>query len=319
MYNYCKFIYKKIKKYDTIVIARHIGPDPDALASQLALKEVILNTFPHKKVYAVGTPASRFKYLGQLDKTTEEMYDNSLLITVDLANANRIDGADISRFDFSIKIDHHPFIEQFCKYEWVDDTASSASQMLIELILNTKLKMNKESAQKLFIGVVSDTDRFLFSYTTPKTFELIADLIKKYDLDITSLYKDLYLTPLKEVKFKGYIANNLTVTDNGLAYIKITTDILEEYQVDEAAAGNMINNFNFINEIMVWATFTEDVKNNNIRGSIRSRGPIINKVAEQFNGGGHIYASGVRVNDFKEVDNLVEQLDKTCQEYKEMN
>lgn len=316
MNNY-KFIYKKIKKYDTIVIARHVGPDPDALASQLALKEMILNTFPNKKVYAVGSPASRFKYLGQLDKQTEEMYNNSLLIVVDLANASRIDGAIINKFAYTIKIDHHPFVEQFCKYEWIDDTASSACQMLIELAFNTKLKMNKESAKKLFVGVVSDTNRFLFSYSTPKTFELIGKLIKKYDVDITSLYNELYLTPLKEVKFKGYVSNNLTVTENGLAYIKITTDILEEYQVDEAAAGNMINSFNFINEIIVWATFTEDVKNNNIRGSIRSRGPIINKVAENFNGGGHIYASGVRVRDFAEIDELIEQLDKTCQEYNE--
>ena len=46
-------IYKKIKKYDTIVIARHVGADPDALASSLGLKEIILHTFPNKKVYVI--------------------------------------------------------------------------------------------------------------------------------------------------------------------------------------------------------------------------------------------------------------------------
>ena len=45
-----KQIYKKIKKYDKIVIARHVGPDPDALGSTLGLKESILATFPNKKV-----------------------------------------------------------------------------------------------------------------------------------------------------------------------------------------------------------------------------------------------------------------------------
>lgn len=318
MKNYYKFIYKKIKQYDTIVIARHIGPDPDALASQLALKEIILNTFPNKKVYAVGTPASKFKYLGSLDKMTDEMYKNSLLIVTDLANLARLDGANIKKFDYSIKIDHHPFVEQFCNYEWIDEEASSASQMLIELVFNTKLKINKEIAEKLFIGVVSDTNRFLFSYSKPKTFELISKLIKKYDVDITKQYEKLYLTPLKEVKFQGFIANNLTVTDNDFGYIKITTEMLEEYDVDEATAGNVINKFNYINELLVWAVFTEDVKNNNIRGSIRSRGPIVNKVAEKFNGGGHIYASGVRAKNFDEIDLLINDLDEVCKQYKEL-
>ena len=51
-----KTIFRKIKKFDTIVIARHVGADPDALASQIALRDIILNTFPKKKVYAVGNP-----------------------------------------------------------------------------------------------------------------------------------------------------------------------------------------------------------------------------------------------------------------------
>ena len=49
--NIYKQIFKQIKKYDTIVIARHIGADPDALGSQFALKNIILELFPDKKVY----------------------------------------------------------------------------------------------------------------------------------------------------------------------------------------------------------------------------------------------------------------------------
>ncbi|MEG2311603.1 MAG: bifunctional oligoribonuclease/PAP phosphatase NrnA, partial [Bacilli bacterium] len=63
-----KQIVNQIKKYDIIVIARHVGPDPDALASQIALKEIIKQTYPTKKVYAIGHPASKFKYIGMLDK-----------------------------------------------------------------------------------------------------------------------------------------------------------------------------------------------------------------------------------------------------------
>lgn len=46
-----KQIYKYIKKYDNIVIARHIGVDPDAMASQVALRDSIKLTFPEKKFW----------------------------------------------------------------------------------------------------------------------------------------------------------------------------------------------------------------------------------------------------------------------------
>ena len=49
-----KKIFNRIKKYNTIVIARHIGPDPDSLGAQIGLKDIIINNFPNKNVYAVG-------------------------------------------------------------------------------------------------------------------------------------------------------------------------------------------------------------------------------------------------------------------------
>lgn len=311
-------IYSEIKKYETIVIARHVGADPDALASQIALRDIILNTFPKKKVYAVGFPASKFKYLGILDKFTEDMYENALLIVTDTPDKRRVDGVDPEKFAYSIKIDHHPYIETYCNYEWIDDEASSASQMIMELVFNTKLKLTKEAAEKLYIGLVADTNRFLFYYTTPKTFDLVSKLIKATNIDFTSLYEALYLRPIKEMKFQCYIISNLIVTENGLAYIKLTDEILNEYNADAATAGNMVNNFNYIEEIIAWAVFTADKANGNIRGSIRSRGPVINEAASLFGGGGHVYASGVRLKDFDEVDKLVQELDSVCKKYKDI-
>ena len=75
-----KQIFKMIKSYDEIVIARHIGPDPDAIASQTALRDAIKLTFPNKKVYAVGAGVSKFKYLGNLEKPDYNSLTNSLLI-----------------------------------------------------------------------------------------------------------------------------------------------------------------------------------------------------------------------------------------------
>ena len=317
--NKYKKIYNTIKKSDKIVIARHIGADPDALGSSVGLKDIIKATFPDKEVYVVGNPTSKFRYFGILDKFTEDMYNDSLLIVTDTPDKKRVDGVDVNRFDKVIKIDHHPCTEKMCKLEIVDENASSASQLVLELVFNTRLKMTNEAAKKLFIGLVADTDRFLFSYTTSKTFELVARLIKETNLEFSELYENLYLRPFKEVKFEGYISNNMIVTEHGLAYAKLPDDVLAQYDVDAATAGNMVNNFNYIEGIYAWAVFSSDSLNNNIRGSIRSRGPIINEVAAKHNGGGHKYASGVRLKNFDEVDVIVKQLDKVCKEYIEEN
>lgn len=319
MYSIYKKIYKKIKQYDTIVIARHIGPDPDALASELALKEIILATFPRKKVYAIGCPTSKFRYLGALDKIDDEEINKALLIVTDTPDKKRVDSVNFSLFKESIKIDHHPFIEKFCDLEYIDETSSSASQMIMEIVYHTKLKMTKSAAEKLYIGLIADTGRFLFHYTTPRTFELISKLIKETKIDFTNLYTNLYIRPLKEIKFLSYIYANINVTENGFGYLKITDDILTEYNVDPATAGNMVNELNYINEIVAWGLFSIDKVNNNIRGTLRSRGPIVNEVATNYGGGGHTMASGVKLENFEAVDNLINDLDLICKNYKEEN
>ena len=108
-----KKIYNEIKKARVIYLVRHIGPDPDAVASQIALKDSILATFPNKKVYAIGSSVSKFKYIGKLDKVSSFDYDNSLVITLDVPNVSRIDGVMLEKFSNVIKIDHHPFVEKF--------------------------------------------------------------------------------------------------------------------------------------------------------------------------------------------------------------
>ena len=316
MNNIYKKIYRTIKKYNTIVIARHIGPDPDALASSLALKDIILNKFPKKNVYAVGASANKFKYLGQLDKLPEDV-SKALLIVTDIPDSKRIDGASYKDFAYRIKIDHHPYVETFCEIEWIDDKASSASQMVMELAFNTPFKITNEIAEKLYTGLVTDTNRFLYSYTTEKTFSLVAKLLKENKIDTDKVYNNIYMRPLKELRFQGYISQNLKLTPNGVAHLLITEDKMHEYNIDVATAGNMINNFNYIDEILVWVLFSVDTLNNNIRVSIRSRGPIINTVAQGFGGGGHAYASGIKVKTYEETLEIVEEVDKVCLEYKE--
>ncbi len=310
-----KKIYKAIKKFDTIVIARHVGVDPDAMGSQVALRDAIKLSFPDKNVLAVGNGSNKFTYLGKLDKTEDIKFDESLLIVLDTPDKRRVDFFEVDQFKYKIKIDHHPFVEEFCDIEYIDDSASSTCQLIIEMLYKTKLKRNKQIIEKLFLGLVSDTNRFLFNNSTDSTFTIVGKIMNEYNLDITELYQDLYMRPISEVRLQGYISQNMHVTDNGVGYIKITNDILNKFEADAASAGNMINNFNYIEEVLVWLAISEDMKNDVIKINIRSRGPEIKEVAESYNGGGHRYACGVKVAAMEEADLLINDLDFLCEKY----
>lgn len=308
-------IVDKIKEYDNIVITRHVGVDPDALCSQLALRDSIKLTYPEKKVLAIGTGSQKFAHFGRLDKY--EKLDNALLIVCDTPDKKRVDTAVLDDYSYIIKIDHHPFIESFGGLEVIEDDKTSSCEIIMKIIEDTELKCSKEIAELLYMGLVSDSNRFLFNSATSNTFQRVANYLRDYDFDLSSIYNKLYLRPLSEVRLEGYISLNMKVTENKLGYVIITNDVINEYGVDSASAGNMVNDFNYIKEILVWATITEDVKNNQYRISIRSRGPEINKIAERHNGGGHKMASGVKCKSLDEALSVMRDLDSELKIYNE--
>ena len=311
-----KKVYKKIKEYKKIVVARHVGPDPDAIASTTALRDSIRLTFPDKEVVAVGLGVSKFKYYGILDKIDPEEFKGCLLIVLDVPNISRVDGIDGLEYKEIMKIDHHPAEDIKGPVDWTNEKACSTCQMIAELILKTPLKLDTKIAGNLYLGIVSDSDRFLLPYTTKETFKVVYDLIKTSKIEFTSLYNYLYDRSLDEVRFQGYLATNMKVTENGLGYLVIPSDIIKEYHVDLATPANLINNFNFIREVSVWTFITEDVKNKVYKVSIRSHGPVINELASKYHGGGHKYASGARITSEEEIEAFIKDLDHLCEEYR---
>ena len=302
-------ILELIKKYKKIVIARHIGGDPDALGSTFALKEIILENFPDKEVYVVGASISKFRFFGSHDKVTDELCEEALLIALDIPDIKRLDGVDYYKFKDVVKIDHHPEIDKFSDYQIIDIDASSACEMIADLCYKCNLKMPRHAAECLFMGIIADTNRFLFGANKPEMYVVVLNLVKNEKVNPNELYEILYKRNISEVRLEGFISLNMKITKNGLGYVKITDEDLKKYGVDSASIGSIMNNYNFIQGLDCWVVFTEDLKNNVIRTSARSRGVLINKLFEQYNGGGHIYACGAKLKSFSEADEIIEKLD----------
>lgn len=307
-------IVEKIKKYDHITLARHIGPDHDALGSQYALFEAIKKTFPEKKVYTVGSYSQKFSFYGKTSKEEKK----ELLIVLDTPNISRIDKADPRDYLEVIKIDHHPFIEDFGGLEYLDTSSSSTSEIVYKFLKFSNFKMNKTIAEGLFLGIVSDTNRFLYALSN-HTMYLANELIQNFDLNIEKLYNEVYRRDFKTEQFKAWVTTNLNFED-GFSYLVITDEDLKRSGVDAGTGGNLINDYIFIEEFLVWTIITEDKEQEIFRVSIRSKGPQVNKIAEKFNGGGHKFAAGVRIPlaDKESVNRIICELKEAIKEYKEM-
>ena len=91
----------------------------------------------------------------------------------------------------------------------------------------------------------------------------------------------------------------MKVDKYGFGYIELEDDVIQSLNSDISAASNMINDFNNINEVIVWAFSSHDAKNNMYRVNIRSRGPVINEIAAKYHGGGHKQASGVKMSEYE--------------------
>lgn len=310
-----KKIIKIIKKYDEIVIARHISPDPDAIASQIALRDSIRNTYSKKRVYAVGAGVHKFKYIGSLDHPDFSKLSNVLLIVLDVPNFIRIDGIDNLSYQAILKIDHHPKEDIEGLVDWTDDTMSSTCEMISELIMNTELEMDQKIAENLYTGMVFDSDRFLLANTSARTLKTAYEVVSKSQIDFTSLYDNLYERSISEERFRAYLINNLQISENKFGFIFVPAEDLKKYNVESTSVSNQVNNFNFIKELICWMFVTYDERNDIYKANIRSRGPVINECATKYNGGGHKFASGCRSKDYETMENLAHDLDLVCGKY----
>lgn len=305
-------IIKKIEMYDTIIIHRHVRPDPDALGSQGGLKEILRATYPEKKIYSVGEEVDSLNFLARMDDITDDVYEGALVIVCDTANTARICDQRYRLGKELIKIDHHPNNDVYGDLVWVDTKASSTSEMIYELYLSAKdqgLQINEQAARLIYAGIVGDTGRFIFPSTSNKTFQYAAQLIE-FDFDRSALYDGLYNTSQSIARLRGYILQHFTLSESGMSSVKLSKDILQEYNVNSIETGNLVGTLGHIEGIKAWVFFVEE--DDIIRVRIRSKGLVINTLAEKYNGGGHPLASGAAVTSWEEADRFIADLEELC-------
>ena len=176
-----ELILNKIKEYKNIVVFRHENPDFDALGSQFGIKYLIEENFEDKNVYVVGQNLvnDRGNMFEKMDVLDDEFFENNdfLAIVLDCGNEARIDDKRFKKAKYSIKIDHHPVVEDFCDLNYVIETAAATCEIVPMIFANHGYSISKKAAASLFAGLVTDSGRFMFSSVSPKTFNVASLLL----------------------------------------------------------------------------------------------------------------------------------------------
>ena len=305
-----------IKKYDKIIIHRHLRPDPDALGSQVGLAELLRESFPEKEIRQVGETIEGLRFLAEMQEVEDVFYQGALVIVTDTANSPRISDQRYQLAEKLIKIDHHPNDDPYGDLVWVNTKASSCSEMIAEfaLMFPESLKMNVKAARLLYAGIVGDTGRFLYPSTTSRTLE-IASILRNYPFDASALNREIEQMPMKVAKLSGYLYQNIQVDENGAGRIILPQEILDKYGIDDSETASIVSLPGVIDEVLAWGIFFLQ-PSGYYRVRLRSKGPIINELAKRHHGGGHPLASGANAKDLAEVEEIYKEIQDICQSYK---
>lgn len=306
-------ILAQIKRYDTIIIHRHQRPDPDAFGSQLGLKAILAASFPEKKIYAVGKAVQGLAWMSEdvtfMDEVPDKAYRDALVIVVDTANAPRIDDQRWPNGLEMVKIDHHPNDEPYGDWQWVEAGKSATSTMIYEFyeaLRDHGLVMTAKAARLLYTGIVGDTGRFMYSMDK-ETFRVVSELFN-YEFDYETVLYNMSTISENAAKLSGYVLQNLTILPSGFAYLVLTKALLEQFNLQDSGTAFVVPLPATIDQVKAWAIF-EEQDEGNYRVRLRSRTIVINKIANQFEGGGHPMASGAWAQTPQDIDRLINIVD----------
>lgn len=315
-----KVIKNAIEKYDNIFIFHHIRPDGDCLGSQFALKELIQKNYPNKKVFAIGDNANSFNFMVlQHDVFQKQYLRNSLAIVVDTANIDRVFNKEIllqNNFTSLAKIDHHPQVEEGInyKYKWIDPSYVASAEQIGTLAKTSKWEVTPKAAEYIYLGIYTDSNRFFYSNTSERTFALVSWLMKQ-NLNIQHIHENLSIRTKEELKIQAYVLSHFKTKEH-VAYLKIDQNALKKLGFDIDTVAQQVNLIANIKNYPIWL-FMLETETGDIRVRLRSSGPQINIVAQEFRGGGHNLASGATLHNWKEADPLLKKCNTIAKKWME--
>lgn len=310
-------LYHTILEHDVITIWGHALPDGDCYGSQVALKQLIKDTFPLKRVYIVGSGLPNFfDRLGEMDHPDDEEIKASLGILVDVSCLPRVEVDKVYLCREHIKFDHHclnPGHEPFNGLAYVDNNRIAATEIIADFARENHMKFSKIAAEAIYLGMATDSGRFMYHGTTQHTFELIA-FLSSCGANLKEILDIAYYERKEVRQFKSFMKRH-THCKGQVDYCVVHPEDYDRFGVTYEEAGSFVNAIAGRHRKPIYMLAAED-NEGNYRIELRSNKLYpVHGTAVKFGGGGHRYASGCNIIDNKPtIDEILDALNEVKQD-----
>jgi phosphoesterase RecJ-like protein len=297
-----KEAYKKIKQANNILLVAHNQPDGDALSSVAALAELLEQLNKKYSIYCYDQPPAVYSFLPHIekinsDKNTLNFSSYDLIIVLDCGSLSctklETEIKNKRPNQFIIEFDHHPRIDFYADLSVKDPDFAATAELIYFFLKANQIKINKNIANCILTGLMTDTGNFLYPSTQERTIKIAAEMLKlgaRYPVILENTWRNKSLAGLR---IWGQAMSRLQINRRyNIAFTVLTQKDLAENGVSEEeleGIAGFLSNLHGVKALL----FLREKENNQIKGSLRTIRPEIDVslLARLLGGGGHRLAS----------------------------
>jgi bifunctional oligoribonuclease and PAP phosphatase NrnA len=306
-----------LKNNDSFIILTHSYPDGDAIGSSIAFYRLLLNM--GKKAYIVcdSEMPYQYKFLPYANKVIKDI---SSLPIKNKYVALFLDCADIKRIkideeklkenaNYIINIDHHLGNTNFGQINIIDSSKSATAEIIFSFFDRCfKKYFDREIAESLYTGILTDTGKFQYSNTTKEVHRIVS-LLLEYDINPSNIFSNIYENePVNRFKLLALVLKRIKfIPGNSLIYSYILEEDFKKFGLPYSANDGIIELLRSAGSVKVAALFKE-IEPDSYKVSLRASNGGINvaKIANSFGGGGH--KSAAAFSSYGKLNTIVKKL-----------
>lgn len=307
-----------LDKYDTFVVVMGDNPDGDSVATALAIEQILGNSGKTVSIYCGIDVPRHLRVLSGWDRILNILPNSfQASIIVDTTALSLLEQLEKSGSLGWLKakpcliLDHHASEStiDFATHELIDTSAVSTSHVLFNLIKDSKFRLDKTSAELMITSIMSDTLGLSTQNVTSDAVRAVADLVD-YGVSLNELEERRRETMRKDadiLQLKGRLIERIQYTCDGkLAYVVINDDEIKDFSDRFNPSVLVLDEMRLVTGVEMAIAF-KVYNYGRITGKIRANtsAPIAGMLAESMGGGGHAYSAGFKIQDKRDINDII--------------